>query len=98
MAKKYEVAKHRGLSLKFRRLIAFKNGVKYVGYEIRDYSSGRLVRHHRSTLAEAARRYFSIVPLAEAANLIPMPQPEAAAEPDLVVPGVGVTVRQSENH
>jgi len=52
MANKFEI-KYRGLSLWVRELTAVKSGVEYTSYEIRDYSNGKLVRHHRSTLAEA---------------------------------------------
>ncbi len=60
MAKKYEI-KHRGLSLWVRELTAFKSGVKYTSHEIRDYSSGKLVRHHRSTRAEARAKAKEIL-------------------------------------
>jgi integrase len=52
MAEKYQVH-HRAVSVYIRRVTAAKNGVRYSGWEIRDYSTRKLVRHQRATLAEA---------------------------------------------
>lgn len=52
MAEKYLIH-HRGVSVRIRKLTAVRNGVAYGGYEILDYSTGKRVRHQRSTLAEA---------------------------------------------
>ncbi len=42
-----------GVSLKIRRRTQVKDRVTYTSYEIADYSSGKRVRHYRSTLEEA---------------------------------------------
>ncbi len=47
------IANHRGVSVTIRKRTAIKNGVAYTSYEIADYSSGKRVRHHRSSLEEA---------------------------------------------
>lgn len=49
MAEKYQVH-HRGFIVNIRRVTTAKNGITYSGWEIRDYSTNRLVRHHRATL------------------------------------------------
>jgi hypothetical protein len=52
MAEKYQVH-HRGVIVNIRRVTTAKNGVTYRGWEIRDYSTNKLVRHHRATLEDA---------------------------------------------
>ena len=45
--------KHKGIALKITPRTYTKDGTVYTEYQIRDYTSGRLVRHSRVTLADA---------------------------------------------
>ena len=52
MATKYEV-QHKGVTVNIRKSVSTKGGAEYVGWEVRDYSGGKLVRHYRASLPEA---------------------------------------------
>ncbi len=52
MNKRIEI-RHKGVSVNITKHQAIKKGVEYTEYVVRDYSSGRLVRHVRAKLEEA---------------------------------------------